>query len=205
VPSALERVECAAARGRHHLGRARALERDQRELDALVDELDIRGRVLGEPLEILLAIRRVHDEQHVVGASIHEKIVDDAALGPQHDAVLDAANRKRGHGVRRHPIDERDGARPAYQELAHVRHVEEPRGAANRLMLGDDARVLERHLPSGERHELRAERRVTVVEGRAQQCRFGHETPGRSDRRCVDASRTFGAERRARRRSQRGR
>ena len=163
-----ERVECAAARGRHHVGRARALERDERVVDAAIDELDLRGRVLGEPLEVLLAIRRVHDEQHVVGAPVHEEVVDDAAARAQHHAVLDAADRKRRDGVRRHAVDERDRPGAAHHELAHVRHVEEPRGAADRLMLGHDARVLERHLPSRERHELPAERGVAVVERRAE-------------------------------------
>jgi hypothetical protein len=52
-------------------------------------------------------------------------------------------------------------------DLPHVRDVEEPRVLAHRAMLGQDPRVLHRHLEAGELDQARAEGAVAVVEGRA--------------------------------------
>src|SRR5207245_1397948 len=59
-------------------------------------------------------------------------------------------------------------------ELAHVAHVEEPDGAANRSVLLDDPGVLHRHLPATERHHARAGRDVLVIERRALERRGVH-------------------------------
>ena len=47
--------------------------------------------------------------------------------------------------------EELRGARPLDLELAHVGDVEDAAVAAHRAVLGDDALVLHRHLPAGER------------------------------------------------------
>ena len=49
-------------------------------------------------------------------------------------------------------------------DLSHVRHVEDARVGANRLVLGDDALVLHRHLEARERHHARSESHVAPVE-----------------------------------------
>ena len=54
---------------------------------------------------------------------------------------------------------------PAVQfELTHVREVEEPGALAHGVVLGQDARVLDRHLEAAERHHARPKREMRVVE-----------------------------------------
>src|SRR5262249_59971391 len=67
-------------------------------------------------------------------------------------------------------------ARALDLELAHVRDVEDAAVGSYRLVLWDDAFVLDRHLPAGERNHPRAEGDVRVVERRPQE-RLGHATP----------------------------
>ncbi len=50
------------------------------------------------------------------------------------------------------------------KKLPHVREIEEPGAMPNRVVLGQDARILHRHVEAGERHHARAETRVLVVE-----------------------------------------
>ena len=54
-------------------------------------------------------------------------------------------------------------------EASHVRDVEHPAVLPHGPVLGDDALVLDGHLPAGERHHARAERDVAFVERRAKQ------------------------------------
>ena len=76
--------------------------------------------------------------------------------------------------VRQHRLQERLRTRPVHVDLAHVRDVERARIAPNRLVLLDDAFVLDGHLVAGERHHARSERDVAIEERRALQRRF-HE------------------------------
>ncbi len=56
------------------------------------------------------------------------------------------------------------GAGARHVGLAHVRHVEQAGAGARRVMLGDDAGILDRHLVPGEGHHARACGLVQVVE-----------------------------------------
>ena len=71
--------------------------------------------------------------------------------------------------VREQPLEELLRARALDLELAHVRDVEDAGVGPHRAVLGDDALVLDGHLPARERDEPRAERGVPVVKRRAEQ------------------------------------
>ena len=73
--------------------------------------------------------------------------------------------------VREHRLQELLRRRAVDVDLAHVRDVEDAGVGANRLVLGDDALVLDGHLVAGEGHHPRAERDVALVERRAQERR----------------------------------
>ena len=84
-------------------------------------------------------------------------------------AVLEAVD-----VVREHRLEERLRARAVHVDLAHVRDVERARVRSHRLVLLDDARVLDGHLVAGEGHHARPEGDVAIEERRAPQRRF-HE------------------------------
>ena len=59
--------------------------------------------------------------------------------------------------VARRLLQERERVRAFDQDLAHVRHVEEPRIRAHGLVLVDDARELDGQLPAAEIDHLSAQ------------------------------------------------
>ena len=66
--------------------------------------------------------------------------------------------------VRRDIVHKIHSPRSAHGELTHVTHIEQPRFLAHRLVLGGDSgRVLHRHLETGERDDLGAQRDVDIV------------------------------------------
>ena len=69
-----------------------------------------------------------------------------------------------GDVVARHALQEGERAGTLQLELAHVRDVEEPGRLPHREVLGDHAAVLDRHLPAGEGHHLRAQGAVSGME-----------------------------------------
>ena len=63
--------------------------------------------------------------------------------------------------------------RPFDVQLAHVRDVEHAAAGANGHVLGDDALVLDGHLPAGERHHPRSGAELPLVERRPAQVGYG--------------------------------
>ena len=144
-----------------------ALEREHRVVREGVLDLHLRRGVLLEPGEVLLVIRRVgHRQVAVLGQAVGEEVVEDPAVLAAEHRVLGAAHGDLRDVVGEDPLEEGLGARAAGLDLAHVRDVEEPGALADGDVLLADALVLHRHLPAGERHELRSRRRVTGVKRR---------------------------------------
>ena len=82
--------------------------------------------------------------------------------------VARAARRQALDVAGHQPLQRRRGVRAVEPDLAHVRDVEQGGGGPAVLVLGQDAgRVLDRHLPAGERHQLAAELAVQIVQRRA--------------------------------------
>jgi hypothetical protein len=126
--------------------------------------------VLSQPPEVAPAVRRIHDQQEARRlALVRDQVVDDAAALVRQQRVLRLAGGDAVEVVREERLQQLARPRPLDLELPHVRDVERARVRAHSPVLGDDALVLDRHLPAGERHEARAKRDVALVEGRPQQ------------------------------------
>ncbi len=118
------------------------------------------------------AVRRVaHDPEPLLFEPVHDEIVEDPPVDLAHHRVLRLADRQRAGIADECVAQEGDRLLAAHLDLAHVRQVEEPRRAANRTVLGQDALVLDRHLVASERDEPRAEGNVLGVERRAPEFR----------------------------------
>jgi len=87
-------------------------------------------------------------EEVLRAAHVDQQVVDHAAVGLAHRRVEHAAGEKLGDIVRDEVVQEPGGVRTSHVNLAHVAHVEQPRGAPHRLMLLENAAVLHRHLPA---------------------------------------------------------
>ena len=116
----------------------------------------------------LVAVRRVaDDEPAILRGAVDDEVVEDRAL-----LVAGARVERLAVDELRRVVRDRGssttcaGVLAAHLELAHVRDVEEAGRRAHGLVLVDDARVLHRHLPAGERDDPRAGFHVLVVEGR---------------------------------------
>ena len=66
--------------------------------------------VPGDVREILRDVRRVDDHHHLVGEAIDEAVVLDRAAVVEDRRVMHLADGERGDVVRRHVVDEVDGA-----------------------------------------------------------------------------------------------
>ena len=104
--------------------------------------------------------------------AIRDEVVDDPARLVGEQRVLRLTVCEPVDVVREHGLQELLRGRAVDVDLAHVRDVERAGVGSNRLVLGDDALVLDGHLVAGEGNHARAERDVALVERRAQERRF---------------------------------
>jgi hypothetical protein len=91
-----------------------------------------------------------HDEEALVGEAIDDQVVDDAAVGGTHHRVVGAPVGQAARIGHQRPRQAGRSVRTADPHLAHVREVEEAGPLAHRMVLVNDAAVLDRHLPAGE-------------------------------------------------------
>ena len=123
---------------------------------------------LGEQSVIGLDVRRVHDQEVGVGtAPVGDQVVADPTLVVREQGVLGATGLDPVQVVREARLEVLVRPVPVELELSHVGDVEHARRGADGAMLVADRRVLNRHFPSGERHEARAESGVALVQRRA--------------------------------------
>ena len=78
-----------------------------------------------------------------------------------------AFRRELGDVVREQSLQQRERARAAGFDLAHVRDVEDPARLTHSHVLLAHTLILDRHLPAGEVHELGPGSHVTVKQGGA--------------------------------------
>ena len=127
-----------------------------------------------EVRDVRCDVRCIHDQHvHAVGAAVCDQVVDDPAGLVRQQRVLRAAPLDPVEVVRERGLQERVRALAPHDQLAHVRDVEDPGRGAHGADLVDHARVLDRHLEPGERHDPPAESPMAVEERRALQ-RVGH-------------------------------
>src|SRR2546430_12988158 len=122
-----------------------------------------------EPLEVLLAIRSIDDDEEPLATPVNDEVVDDPTLLVAQEVVLGLAVDERRDVVGDQVLEERRRRLPRDAEAAHVRDVEQAGGAADREMLVSDVADMLGHLPAAEIDHARAERDVAVAERRAPQ------------------------------------
>ena len=123
---------------------------------------------------------------------VDDQVVDDPAALVRQQRVLRLAVADAVEVVREQRLEELRARGPLDVQLSHVRDVERAGVGADGEVLGDDALVLDRHLPAGERHHPRAGRDVALVQrrpaqGRAHAATIPRPSAGRSAR--ADAAR----------------
>ena len=123
-----------------------------------------------EQVEHLGGVRGVRNDQERrvgVGAVVDpgdQEVVDDLGAGVEEEGVAHLSGEKL-RDVRGRPTAEQVGRMPSRdREDAHVRDVEQPDVLADRLVFGEDAVVVQRHLPPRERHQVAAVGLVEVVQ-----------------------------------------
>src|SRR5439155_3705010 len=141
------------------------LRREERRHRRAIEEADIARKMATHVRGVLVDVRRVHDD-HVPlrREAIDDDVVDDRAAFVREQAVARLAGLESGDVAGHEPIEGRARAGALEIELAHVREIEEAGRVPHGAMLRDDARVLDRHLPPRERHQLRAELAVLLEE-----------------------------------------
>ena len=143
-----------------------ALDREHREVGVAVDHVDVEPvGVRLQPRQVLLVVGGVGDgQERAVGQAVAEQVVEHATVLAAHQAVLRPALGEPPDVVGHHALQELERLRAGGLDLAHVRDVEHAGARPDREVLVADAGVLDRHLPAGERDQLRAGGGVAVVE-----------------------------------------
>ena len=121
--------------------------------------------LLAHPRHILLPRARVDDDQVVVLAQlVDHNVVDEAAVGIEHRRVVRLPHLQLRGIVHAQTLHRCQRSRPAKLDVPHVRHVEEADAGAHRHVLGDEARVLDRHVPPAEVDHLRLVRAMRRIQ-----------------------------------------
>jgi hypothetical protein len=109
---------------------------------------------------------RVHHQQVALGrVAVDDDVVDGRPTRHGQRRVLGLAVAYLRHVVGGDALQERERARAQDLELPHVGDVEEAGGLADGQVLGDQAGILDRHVPAAEGNHLRAAFPVNLVEG----------------------------------------
>src|SRR5207247_2638725 len=127
-------------------------------------DVNTLGRVLAEPVQVLLSIRCIDDDEITFLASIDDEVVDDAPVLIAEQVVLRLPDPELvnlvGHQTLKEPLRRLTGE----SESTHVGDVEDARDLTHGEMLVADRAVLLWHLPPAEIHHPAAERKVAVEE-----------------------------------------
>ncbi len=134
---------------------------------------------LADPLDVLLAGAGVDDDEVVVvGELVDDDVVDEGAVGIEHGRVVGLADGELRGVVHAELLDGGERAGAAQLDVAHVGDVEEADGGADGSVLGDDAGVLDGHVPAAEVDHLGLVGAMGGVESGFTErgcCDFGHE------------------------------
>src|SRR5215469_5005572 len=107
--------------------------------------------VLLHPGEVLLARARIdHQQIFFLAKPMHDHIVDEGSLGIKQRRVLRLPNREAGSVVHGNVFDSGERPWPGESDIAHVADVKNADPGAHCQVLGDNAGVLNRHIPAVE-------------------------------------------------------
>ena len=141
------------------------LDGEQRVFVADVLHLGVELVVLDDPGKVAVLIGGVDaEEEAVVGEPVNEQVVDEAAALVEQTRVLRLAVLEARGAVRSGLLDEVERLGADDFELPHVADVEQTNALADGFMLGDEAGVLDRHVPAAEVDHTRPEGAVNLVE-----------------------------------------
>ena len=132
-----------------------------------------------EPEKVFLDFGGIDQKQVVVLLEpVAEQVVDDSAPLVEQQGVLALAVSKLGDVVCEQPVEPRLRLRAGDKNLAHVGDVKQPRLAADRPVLLEDAVVLDGHPPAAKINHAGSKRFVNWGQGSA----FGSGVHGRRGR-----------------------
>ena len=150
----LQLIELLGSQSGENVLSTRPLKGDQRVIVTHVLHFALATAMGFDPIEVLLDIRGVDDGQIArIAHTRDDQIVDETSFGRCEGRVMRSSHRETRHVVGSQSLQELKSSRAFEKELAHVAHVEQPGGVANRKMLGHDGAVVHRHLPAGEIHQ----------------------------------------------------
>ncbi len=130
-------------------------------------------------LEILVLIGGVDAQEIVVvGHLMHQDVVHKSAVFVEQPRIVRLAVLQLRDVVGGDEIGQPGRFRPVDFDLAHVADIEDADGIANGVVLGDDAGILDGHIPAAEIDHPGAERAMDGVQRRFEERRFGHEESG---------------------------
>ena len=164
----------------HHRHRLRALQRQQRMILHVVQRDSGRQPRLHMG-QIAMLGGAVHYEVKALACVGDHQVIQDAAIVRQQQRITHAVRLQRLEVTGRQAFQPFGGAFPFHQQLAHVRHVEQPSMFTRPQMLGDDAVKLDRHGIASKRHHARAQAAVHRIERQCFQIGIiSHTAPGNS-------------------------
>ena len=156
-PGLRERVEYCHAAG--------SLQRDEHALFAQIPDFHVVcGGGPAKPVQVLLPVARVGNDQQAVRRPVDQEIIDNAAVGPARQGIVGPVWLEPFDVVYRDVVHEGHGVRSGNLDAAHVGDIEQAGFRADRVMFGKDAFVLHRHLPAAERHQPSAQVQVAFIE-----------------------------------------
>ncbi len=156
------------------------MHREQRELARAIGHRALAlepGQTLLEVGEVLVDVRRVDDDAvPVFGELVDDAVVHDAPVVLAGDGVLRLAGHQLADVVSDQLGDGGQCVLADEVDLAHVRDVEQSHAGSHGFVLGEDAFVLDRHVPAAKGDHLRAESDVGGVQGRGLERHRGART-----------------------------
>ena len=145
---------------------ARALNRQLRIARAGVFDLCVKFVVGDDVREVGVLVAGIDAQQVVrVGDFVDEQVVNESAARGHQAGIMGLADGELRGVVAADPLDEWQRAGTANFDFAHVAHVEEAGTRAHRFVLGEDAGVLQGHVPAAEIDHLGAEAAVDGIQG----------------------------------------
>ena len=128
-------------------------------------EIDVEAReLLLHPIDVLVDVRSVDDEEKLLGTHlIDQQVIDRAAVGVAHHTVEHLSVGCSGHVVGENVLNVALSVGTGDEHLAHVRNVEHAAGLAHGIVLVGDVCVLNGHVEAGKRRHQCAQFHVFVI------------------------------------------
>ena len=128
-----------------------------------------------QPGKIFVRACRVdYEKKFRLADPINDQIVDDSAAFVKQKSVLSLAEFQLFQVVAKHCVQPFACTRTIHNQLAHVRDVENAELGSHSVVFFDNAAVLHRHQPAGERNHLSAALQMLVVKRCSFLCDLAH-------------------------------